>query len=105
QFFPPQLQKLFEDDMHLEVSESLCVLYVAMTRAVHALHMIIAPAKGNEKSMPKTFAGILRATLGGGKPAVGGARLYEQGDAKWFDAKQGAKLEKETRGRGDKRRG
>jgi ATP-dependent helicase/nuclease subunit A len=84
QFFPPRLQKLFEDDMCLEVSESLCVLYVAMTRAVHALYMIIAPAKPTERSLPKTFAGLLRATLGGGKPAIGGATLYEHGDAKWF---------------------
>lgn len=83
QFFPPELQKLFDDDMCLEVSESLCVLYVAMTRAVHALHMIVAPAKVSEKTMPKTFAGILRATLAAGKPAVGGAVLYEQGDADW----------------------
>src|SRR5205085_7933505 len=72
QFFPKELQKLFDDDMCLEVSESLCVLYVAMTRAVHALHMIIAPAKANERSIPKTFAGLLRASLGAGQPAVGG---------------------------------
>jgi ATP-dependent helicase/nuclease subunit A len=83
QFFPPALQKLFEDDMCLEVSESLCVLYVAMTRAVHALHMIVAPAKASEKTMPKTFAGLLRATLAAGRPAVGGAMLYEHGDANW----------------------
>lgn len=83
QFFPPELQKLFDDDMCLEVSESLCVLYVAMTRAVHALHMIVAPAKASEKSMPKTFSGLLRATLSADKPATGGAVLYEQGDAKW----------------------
>jgi ATP-dependent exoDNAse (exonuclease V) beta subunit len=98
QFFPKPLQKLFEDDMCLEVSESLCVLYVAMTRAVHALHMIIAPAKGNEKSMPKTFAGLLRATLGGGKPAVGGSTLYEQGDAKWFASKAAKKTAAATAG-------
>lgn len=33
--------------------------------------------------MPKTFAGLLRATLAEGKPAVGGAVLYEYGDADW----------------------
>jgi ATP-dependent exoDNAse (exonuclease V) beta subunit len=87
QFFSPALQKLFEDDMCREVSESLCVLYVAMTRAVHALHMIIAPAKANEKSMPKTFAGVLRATLAAGQPAAAGSTLYEHGDPKWFLAR------------------
>jgi ATP-dependent helicase/nuclease subunit A len=84
QFFPPSLQKLFEDDMCLEVSESLCVLYVAMTRAIHALHMIIAPAKPSEKSLPKTFAGLLRSTLAAGMPAAAGVTLYEHGDAKWY---------------------
>ncbi len=84
QFFPPELEKLFVDDMCLEVSESLCVLYVAMTRAVHALYMIVAPAKGNEKNMPKTFAGMLRATLAAGKAATSGAMLYEEGDGEWF---------------------
>jgi ATP-dependent exoDNAse (exonuclease V) beta subunit len=89
QFFPPELQELFDDDMCLEVSEALCVLYVAMTRAVHALHLIVAPAKVNEKTMPKTFAGVLRATLAAGKPALGGAVLYEYGDAEWWKASRG----------------
>lgn len=89
QFFPPALQKLFEDDMCLEVSESLCVLYVAMTRAIHALFMIIAPAKPNEKSMPKTFAGLLRASLAAKKPANPGVTLFEHGDANWFRVNAG----------------
>jgi ATP-dependent helicase/nuclease subunit A len=88
QFFPPSLQKLFDDDMCLEVSESLCVLYVAMTRAVHALHMIICPPKPNERMLPKTFAGLLRATLGGNKPALAGATLYEAGDPHWTTVTQ-----------------
>jgi ATP-dependent exoDNAse (exonuclease V) beta subunit len=102
QFFPPRLQKLFDDDMCLEVSESLCVLYVAMTRAVHALYMIIAPAKPTERSLPKTFAGLLRATIGGGKPAVAGALLYEHGEAGWFKTRRHG--DKGTRGQetGDK---
>jgi ATP-dependent exoDNAse (exonuclease V) beta subunit len=89
QFFPPALQKLFENDMCLEVSESLCVLYVAMTRAVHALHMILAPPKSNEKSMPKTFAGLLRATLAPSAPAIAGKTLYEHGDSNWWRGKVG----------------
>src|SRR4029079_12631994 len=84
QFFPPDLQKLFDDDMCLAVSESLCVLYVAMTRAVHALHMILAPPKSNEKSTPKTFAGLLRSTLAPSVPAIAGKTLYEHGDPAWF---------------------
>jgi len=83
QFFPRELQKLFEDDVCLEVSESLCVIYVAMTRAAHALHMILAPPKANEKSLPKTFAGLLRATLAPTAAAIAGTTLFEHGDANW----------------------
>ena len=84
QFFPQPLQELFEEDTRSEVTESLCVLYVAMTRAVHALYMILPPAKANERSMPKSFGGLLRATLAAGKPATGGQTLYETGDANWW---------------------
>jgi ATP-dependent exoDNAse (exonuclease V) beta subunit len=84
QFFPPALQELFEDDTRREVAESLCVLYVAMTRAIHSLHMIIPPARANERSIPKSYAGLLRATLAADKPATGGKSLYEHGDVKWF---------------------
>jgi ATP-dependent exoDNAse (exonuclease V) beta subunit len=80
-FLPPRLQQLFQDDARRKVFESLCVLYVAMTRAVHCLHMIVPPPKASEKSLPKTFAGLLRATLGGGQMA---GLLDETGDAKWF---------------------
>ena len=89
QIFPPELQKLFEDDTRLEVHESLCVLYVAMTRAVHALHMLIAPARPNERSLPKTFSGLLPHTLASGRPATP-KQLYEHGDAQWFQRAQGA---------------
>jgi ATP-dependent exoDNAse (exonuclease V) beta subunit len=58
-----------------------------MTRAVHALHMIIAPAKASEKQMPKTFAGLLRATLAPDQPAAPEVMLYEHGDPRWFRGK------------------
>ena len=39
------------------------MLYVAMTRAVRALHLIVAPSKANERSLPSTYAGLLRVAL------------------------------------------
>ncbi len=66
-------------------NENLCLLYVAMTRAVHALHLIVAPSRENERSLPKTYAGLLRAGLHEGKllnPAD--KMLYEHGDPDWF---------------------
>jgi ATP-dependent exoDNAse (exonuclease V) beta subunit len=82
-FLPDELQRLFEAWPQRLVAESLCLLYVAMTRAVHALHMIIAPSKENEGTWPKTFAGTLRGGLAGGQSAVPGAMLFESGNADW----------------------
>ena len=75
---------LFDDDRRRTVAESLCVLYVAMTRAIHCLHMILAPPKSGEKSLPKTYAGLLRATLGKGLASTAGV-VYEHGDSRWCE--------------------
>jgi ATP-dependent exoDNAse (exonuclease V) beta subunit len=66
-------------------NESLCLLYVAMTRAVHALHLIVAPSRENEKSLPKTYAGLLRAALHEGTLLNPPHQiLYEHGEKNWF---------------------
>jgi ATP-dependent exoDNAse (exonuclease V) beta subunit len=56
-----------------------------MTRAVHALHMIVAPSGESEKSLSKTFAGLLRAGLHEARlqnpPST---ILCEHGDKGWF---------------------
>lgn len=85
QLLPKKFQQMFEDATDRTVTESLCVLYVALTRAVHALHMIIAPSKENERSMPLTSSGLLRAALRGNEPALPGTLLYENGDRNWFE--------------------
>ena len=83
---PSSLADLFEAHGRQRVEESLCVLYVAMTRAVHALEMIVAPAKTREQNMPGTAAGLLRAALACGAAASEGEVLYEQGDPQWHVA-------------------
>ena len=82
---PESLKGMFAADTHRTVQESLCVLYVALTRPVHALHIIIAPAKNaeKEKSPPGTMAGLLRVALAEGKPARPSVKLFERGDPNW----------------------
>jgi ATP-dependent exoDNAse (exonuclease V) beta subunit len=80
---PEDVQQLFERWPQQSVSESLCLLYVAMTRAIHALHMIIAPSKENEKTWPKTYAGVLRGSLAPGSKAEPERLLDEHGNASW----------------------
>ncbi len=89
---PPQFQCLFEHYERSAIGEALCLLYVAMTRAIHALHMVIPPSAHNERTIPKTFAGVLRVALTGGKPLPPEKRVFHCGDPRWF-----AKLAKATR--------
>lgn len=81
--FVPQLQPLFDRHCTRTVRESLSVLYVAMTRARHALHMIIDPPAENERTMPKTLAGVLRCALAQCEiePST---ILFQRGDANWI---------------------
>jgi len=81
---PDDLQKMFERAIHQSVNESLCVLYVAVTRAVHALHMIIAPSQPNERQLQKTDAALLRAALTDSSPVSPQTTVFEHGDEQWF---------------------
>ena len=84
QLLPVRIQSLFDAATHQAVSESLCLLYVAMTRAIHALEMIVAPNE-RERTLPKTYAGLLRATLTDGATLSDAALAYQCGDPRWHD--------------------
>ncbi|MEX2118670.1 MAG: UvrD-helicase domain-containing protein [Pirellulales bacterium] len=79
---PDDWRKLFDEWPRQAVNESLCLLYVSLTRAVHSLVMIIPP-KTNGKTWPKTMAGALHAALAPDRTADAEAILYERGDSKW----------------------
>ena len=89
---PADVRQAFARQADQAIRESLCVLYVALTRAAQALHMIIAPLSESEKSLPATFAGLLRFALVGGGRAEAGKTLYEMGRADWHgrSAKSGS---------------
>ena len=84
----PVLAAAHQRQLALQRRETLCTLYVAMTRARHALHMIVRPrkltAKGALGSAGKRLGAILRETLGAEDEHAGGGQvLYEQGDDRW----------------------
>lgn len=83
QLMPPDIQRMFTAATDREGTEALCVLYVAITRAVHALHMIIPPSASNERTFPCTFAGLLRIALKDDKPVDPNAVLFTHGDPQW----------------------
>ncbi len=58
-YFPVWLNEIFDADLRKGIRESLCVMYVALTRAAHAAHLIVSP---QAKSSSQSPAGILLAT-------------------------------------------
>jgi ATP-dependent helicase/nuclease subunit A len=83
QLLPEDFQRMFARCTDQKVLETLCVLYVATTRAVRAMHIVIPPASKSERNLPKTAAGLLRATLAPDDPAEERSVLYRRGDADW----------------------
>ncbi|HND50737.1 MAG TPA: UvrD-helicase domain-containing protein [Pirellulaceae bacterium] len=81
---PESLAGLFGQADDLKTTEALSVLYVALTRAVHALHMFIGLPKENEKKLPKTAAGLVRAALNPTLAPHAETVLFEHGDRQWF---------------------
>ncbi|MDG2185328.1 MAG: hypothetical protein P8K79_06590, partial [Mariniblastus sp.] len=84
-FLPEPFPEMFDWDREREVRESLSVLYVALTRAVHAVHMVIS--RGT-KATDISDAGVLLATLQADSVGndLGESLIYEQGDPNWYQA-------------------
>jgi ATP-dependent helicase/nuclease subunit A len=82
---PDDLQQVFHDCHAATVQGSLCLMYVALTRAVHAMHLLVPATKGNEKTMGLTFANLIRAALLEGKPLEADTVPYRCGDADWIE--------------------
>ncbi|MBM82423.1 MAG: hypothetical protein CMJ78_17805 [Planctomycetaceae bacterium] len=93
---PSQLQDIFDRNDNQRVAEALCLLYVAVTRPVHALHMIVDPAL-RKRQRSKTFRGFLLTTLNNGDTKPDGDQvLYEHGDAQWHQSWKSAELDSDT---------
>ena len=94
EILPPEFRDVFRQTTNRGVIESLCLLYVGITRAAHALHMIIEPdgdlkrkRRYGQKWYAK-YAGLLQASLATTALAEPGEVLFERGNADWFDVNQ-----------------
>lgn len=70
----PVLRAQMEEEVADSSYEALCKLYVALTRAKRALHVVIEPVG---KSRSRNYPRLLTAALG---------EEWEQGDARWFES-------------------
>ncbi len=83
---PEELQKAYSHTMSRSLEESLCLLYVILTRAIHGLHIILRPshAKNETSKHPKTYAGLIRAALAPNFALPPEHVLFETGSEHWY---------------------
>jgi ATP-dependent exoDNAse (exonuclease V) beta subunit len=92
---PDSLQEAFSETIGQKVAESLCLFYVAMTRARRCLVMLSPPLQSGKP--PKTFAGLLLAALSDNSQAGPAETVWETGDPAWHV--EPAAVPAKTRGR------
>lgn len=82
----PEQARLFELAKQNNIEESLCLFYVAITRAKEGLHFITSP-KSNEQAIPFSWGGILRSTLAeffqNSEVGASSYGLYDRGFSDW----------------------
>lgn len=81
---PTEMQTDLQKSTDNSVRETLCRLYVAITRPVHALHIVVPPSSSSEKSRGLNPAGLVRAALHLDSRVMPDSLLVEEGDPRWF---------------------
>ncbi len=80
----PLPQRVREWRSH-QINESLCLFYVAMTRAARALYFVVESPKSNTGNLSQTWGGLVLAALNEGRVLSDGESGCEMGNALWFD--------------------
>ncbi len=78
---PDDLLKLFDNASFEDVTDELCLLYVAMTRAVHAMHILVYPGRVTSQFT----SSLLKKTLTDEKELQPQKIYYQCGDDNWFE--------------------
>ncbi|QDT12304.1 UvrD-helicase domain-containing protein [Planctomycetes bacterium K23_9] len=83
-FLPRAWQQAFGDQAAGEMTEAMCLMYVAMTRAKQALHIVIQPPTKSAFET-KTPSSLLYHSLECEEdPTQGRVTLFETGDPNWY---------------------
>ncbi|MGB7344406.1 MAG: 3'-5' exonuclease, partial [Pirellulaceae bacterium] len=94
-FLPRPWQQAFGDRAAGEMTEALCLLYVAMTRAKQALHIIIQPPtkKSFDTKTPSSL--LYHAWQCEEDPTQSNVTLFETGDPSWYQGESETKIGEE----------
>ncbi|MEM8666400.1 MAG: UvrD-helicase domain-containing protein [Planctomycetota bacterium] len=89
-FLPKHWQTVFGEQAEGQMTEALCLMYVAMTRARQAVYMMITPAK--RKSFEnRTHASLIYHALECDQdPSQPETDLLQTGDPHWYEAAEAA---------------
>jgi ATP-dependent exoDNAse (exonuclease V) beta subunit len=82
-FLSKHWQRVFGLQAEAAMTEALCLLYVAMTRARQALYLVIQPPRKSGFDQ-RTASSLVYHALGCQQdPTQGGVTLFETGDRDW----------------------
>lgn len=82
----PEAENAEREVQGAELRDGLSVLYVALTRAKYAIHLVLPPEGGSARHS----AGLIRAALGlEDRNAESGGVLLERGNPRWFEETEG----------------
>lgn len=79
----PDLAPIYEQHISRLAYESLCLLYVAITRARQGLWMLVDPPYERSKSIPAKLSALLCCALGEGEIAANQV-IFSHGSTEWF---------------------
>jgi ATP-dependent exoDNAse (exonuclease V) beta subunit len=84
----PEMERALTQVRRASIRDELSWLYVGVTRARHALHLLVAADDGS--SGAKSFARLVRAAIERhGEAAPEGEVLFESGDVRWYEEVDG----------------
>jgi ATP-dependent helicase/nuclease subunit A len=85
QLLPSRYSEACKSTLAEHVNESLCVLYVSLTRAARALY-IIGPCKPKPPKVPPlTSAGIIQMSFSDEYSQIPTSVIYQNGNENWFE--------------------
>jgi ATP-dependent exoDNAse (exonuclease V) beta subunit len=86
----PELQGAASQAAAARWRDALSGLYVALTRARHAVYIVVKPDGAKGIGQARSSARLVRHALEADAPASEGDLLFENGDPRWFDRKPAA---------------
>lgn len=94
---PPGYRDAATETTTEQIQETLCVLYVAFTRAARALYLIGPAQPSPPRDVPKTLAGLIQMAITSEYNSVPNELIYKAGQADWYQSLESEPLTIDSR--------